>query len=136
MAEIEVFSRIERRRKWSASEKAALLAEIEAEGGRVSVVARRHRIAESVLYSWRSALRAAGELSLPEAVNFMPLGIVDQRTRDDSPVTDHVLSTAPPPSARVGIIEIELPTGTRLRVDASVDDKALSRVFRALKVLA
>lgn len=33
-----------RRRKWTPEEKAALLAEIEEEGGRVSVVARRHGV--------------------------------------------------------------------------------------------
>ena len=34
---------ITRRRKWKSAEKAALLAEVEAEGGKVVVVARRHR---------------------------------------------------------------------------------------------
>ena len=51
MAEAEI---ITRRRKWRAEEKATLLAEVEAEGGRVAVVARRHGIAESLLYNWRS----------------------------------------------------------------------------------
>jgi hypothetical protein len=44
-----------RRRKWTAQEKAALPAEVEAEGGKVTVVARPHRISESVLYNWRAA---------------------------------------------------------------------------------
>ena len=59
MAEVEIIARVERRRKWTAEEKAALLAEVEAEGGKVAVVARRHRISESVLYNWRAALKAA-----------------------------------------------------------------------------
>jgi transposase-like protein len=42
---------ISRRRKWAPAEKAALLAEIEADGGRVSVVARRHGISDSLLYN-------------------------------------------------------------------------------------
>jgi transposase len=37
---------------------------------------------------------------------------------------------------RAGMIEIELPGGARVRVDAFVNDKALSRVFRALKGMA
>ncbi len=37
-------AKIEWRRKWSAAEKAALLAEVEAEGGRIAFVARRHRM--------------------------------------------------------------------------------------------
>jgi len=48
----EIVARVERRRMWSAAEKAALLAEVEAEGGRVSVVAKRHRISDSLLYNW------------------------------------------------------------------------------------
>jgi transposase-like protein len=47
---VEIIGRVERRRKWTQEEKAALLSEIEAEGGRVTVVARRHRISESLLY--------------------------------------------------------------------------------------
>ena len=49
MSGIEI---ITRRRKWSASEKAALLSEVDASGGKVAVVARRHGMSESVLYNW------------------------------------------------------------------------------------
>ena len=59
LADIEIIARVERRRKWTAQEKAALLAGVEAEGGKVRVVARRHRISESVLYNWRAARKAA-----------------------------------------------------------------------------
>lgn len=44
MGDVEILGRIERRRKWSEAEKAALLAETDAEGGKVTVVARRHGI--------------------------------------------------------------------------------------------
>jgi transposase len=46
---------VARRRKWTPEEKSALLAEVEAAGGRVSVVARRHGISDSLFYNWRSA---------------------------------------------------------------------------------
>jgi len=49
---------ITRRRKWQTAQKAALLAEVEAEGGKVVAVARRHGISESLLYNWRSARKA------------------------------------------------------------------------------
>ena len=39
MSDIETMARIERRRKWTMAEKDALLAEVEAEGGRVRLVA-------------------------------------------------------------------------------------------------
>jgi transposase-like protein len=43
---------VERRRRWTPEQKAALIAEVEAEGGRVSMVARRHGISASLLYNW------------------------------------------------------------------------------------
>ena len=50
---------VARRRQWTPEEKAALMAEVEAEGGRVLMVARRHGISKSLLYNWRSAWKAA-----------------------------------------------------------------------------
>ena len=38
--------------------------------------------------------------------------------------------------ARPGLIEIDLPDGTRLRVDALVNERALRRVLAVLKVTA
>lgn len=70
MAEVEVIDRVERRRKWSEAEKAALLAEVEAVGGKVALVARRHRISESLLYNWRAAVRATSTIP---CINGIPL---------------------------------------------------------------
>ena len=127
---------ITRRRKWKAEEKAALLAEVEAEGGRVSVVARRHGLSESLLYNWRSAWKAVSSTSKAEPVEFVPVGVID-RASDARPV----LLAAPEPPAptnsrrreRSCKIEIELPTGVQVRIDPSTSEKALSRVLRALK---
>jgi transposase len=73
LADVEIITtRVERRRKWTAQEKAALLAEVEAEGGKVRVVARRHRISESVLYNWRAAWKAAATaMQAPAATPFI-----------------------------------------------------------------
>jgi hypothetical protein len=59
LTDVEIMARVGRRRKWTAQEKAALLAEVEAEGVEVTVVARRHRISESVLDNRRAAWKAA-----------------------------------------------------------------------------
>ena len=40
---MDIVGRVERRRIWTAQEKASLLAEIDAAGGKVRLVARRHR---------------------------------------------------------------------------------------------
>jgi transposase len=55
---------VERRRQWTPEEKAALMAEVEAEGGQVSVVAQRHGISKSLLYNWRSARRATAGVTI------------------------------------------------------------------------
>ena len=125
MSAVEIVSRLEPRRKWSAAEKAALLAEVDAEGGRVTLVARRHRISESLLYNWRSARKAAvAAANGIEPPEFLQLGVVG-RPSDDPPAVSG-LSAA-------GMIEVDLPNGIRFRVDAAVNEKALGRVLRAMK---
>ena len=124
MSEVEIVSRIERRRKWSAADKAALLAELDAEGGRVSLVARRHRVSESLLYNWRSARKAALAAAQGEPLEFLQLGVVGQAAEDRSPASAVV---------GPGLIEIDLPSGVRVRVDASVSEKVLARVLRTMK---
>ena len=142
MADVEILARVERRRKWTAEEKAVLIAEIEAEGGKVAVVARRHRVSESLLYNWRSAWKAAAALArAPEAVEFVPLGVFGRAT-DEGPAMLAAPADAPPERSRrvgltmderVGMIELALPSGARVRVDAFVNEKALRRVLRAIK---
>lgn len=129
MGEVELVGRVERRRKWSAEEKVALLAEIEAEGGRVTVVARRHGISESLLYNWRSAFKAAVSMRMPEPAEFMPIGMIAGAVDQVASIP----SAEPCRDERGGVIEIELPTGVKISVDAQVNEKALARVFRALK---
>ena len=83
MSDVDILGRVERRRVWTTQEKAALLAEIDAAGGKVRLVARRHRISESVLYNWRSALKAAGvAMGAPENVEFIPVGLIEGPASD------------------------------------------------------
>lgn len=128
MADVEILARVERRRTWSAAEKAALLAEINAEGGKVRLVARRHRVAESLLYNWRAARRAAAAMQAPAVPTFIPLCVVDA-----TGTTTRVPEVRP--AAAAGI-EIALPNGARIRVDAGVDEAALTCVLRAVKTAA
>ena len=123
MAETEI---IARRRKWRPEEKAALLAEVEAEGGRVAIVARRHGLSESLLYNWRSVARAAWT-NEPEPMEFRPIGVVG-RLNEAAPAL-----LAPEPAPATGGHRDALPNGVRLRVNGSVSEKALSRVLRAVK---
>jgi transposase len=132
LGEVEIVGRVERRRKWTPQEKAALLAEVESEGGRVSVVARRHRMSESLLYNWRSAWRAAISMRGPEPMEFLPIGVIGHAA-EESPALLPAPERFPPSVERAGLIEIDLPGGARVRVDACVNEKALARVLRAMR---
>ena len=134
----EIIARVERRRQWTLEEKAALMAEVEAAGGQVSAVARRHGISKSLLYNWRSAWRAAAGAAAARAssavsTGFIQLGVVTE------PTEQLPLPSACPRGAglslaeRVGVIEIDLPDGVRVRVDDRVSEKALRRVLAAVK---
>ena len=99
--------------------------------------------------------RAPGGVGLPpaDAPEFVPIGVVGQMSNGgpallaripDIETTSAGNTPAKPdelrrPSgleARAGVIEIDLPDGARVRVDAFVDARALARVLSALKRLA
>lgn len=137
MSEVEILARIERRRKWTPEEKAALLAEVEAAGGKVRRVARRHGISESVLYNWRSARKAALEAGAGSsgAITFLPVGVIGEAANETPAMLPSLASPRPHRGAErgAGAIEIALPDGSRVYVDALVNEEALSRVMRAIR---
>ncbi|MFC4254960.1 transposase [Croceibacterium xixiisoli] len=63
MGRIEVITRTERRRKYSPAERAAIMREADAPDVTVREVAKRHDIAESLIYSWRTARRQAEKIA-------------------------------------------------------------------------
>ncbi|HXT81728.1 MAG TPA: transposase [Acetobacteraceae bacterium] len=148
MDRVEVITRVERRRKWSEAEKAVVLAETDAPGASVAAIARKHGIAKSVLYTWRSVRRAQAVAAMPGAgpVQFIPVGLIGGHQDDGVPaqlMPPRAIKNAdpPPPAAkptrtdRDGVIDIELSNGVRLRVDGSVNERTLCRVLRSLKSL-
>ena len=128
---------VERRRQRTPEEKAALMAEVEAEGGRVLMVARRHGTSKSLLYNWRSAWKAAKRAALPVA-EFVQLGVVTDASGPSPPVPITARAIGPRGrglalAERAGVIEIDLPDGVRVRVDSGVNERALRRVLSALR---
>jgi transposase len=62
---VEIITSVQRRRRWTASEKVRIVEETFAPGMTVSLVARRHGVAPNQLFTWRrlvaqGALTAAG----------------------------------------------------------------------------
>ncbi|HSA81266.1 MAG TPA: transposase [Geminicoccaceae bacterium] len=136
------------RRRWTAEDKRRIVEETRAPGASVSVVARRHDINANLLFKWKR-LEEAGEPDRPLLLGpeFVPIGVVG-RTDDGGPallarmpgVADgHRQNGSGEPrgasglESRAGVIEIDLPDGACIRVDAFVDGRALARVLSALK---
>jgi len=93
-----------------------------------------------VLYNWRSSRKAAASaMDEPSSVDFVPLGVFGGATAA-APAR-----LAPPEAERrepcrasrdgTGAIEITLPNGARVCVDAFVNETALARVLRAMRSL-
>jgi transposase len=59
---VEVITSVQRRRRWSAEEKARIVQETYAPGMSVSLVARQHGVAPNQVFTWRR-LYAEGALS-------------------------------------------------------------------------
>jgi transposase-like protein len=145
---VEIIARTERRRKFSEVEKAAILAEADADGVSVRQIAERHEIAESLIYNWRSARRQAAAFA-SEALEFIPYGAIittepavapsmPEPQKAPRPVSSPMPSgpeelIRPHPGTRPGAIDIDLPSGVHLSVDSYVNEKALARVLRAFR---
>jgi transposase len=112
---IEVLTGTPRRRRWSAVEKAAIVAESLAPGAVASTVALRHGLHRNQLYTWRGALRSE---TLANAGGALP---------DFVPIVPESRA-----ASRTTAIEIEIG-GTVLRADAGVDLRFLGKVIRLLK---
>ena len=122
---------VERRRRWSRDEKARIVEETLAPGAVVSEVARRHGVAQSLLFTWRRLARRAdpagrnGSILLPVEIDAMAPPPLSETARPSRPATSGRRT-------RSGVIEIELGSGNRVRVDNDVDADALRRVLGVL----
>jgi transposase len=124
----------ERRRTWTAEQKRAIVAESMGSELTPTEVARKYAISSGLLYSWRQQV-LGGQVSVVtgSAPNFarVELGPALPASDGSEPVLPKV--PAPPPSSRTdSIIEVVLPHGVLVRVDATVDGRALRRVLSAL----
>jgi hypothetical protein len=101
-----------------------------ARGASATEVARQHGIGTGQLYNWQKALLAAQSVApSPVLGRFARVEVAAARTAPYA--AESRLIPAPPPltpGQPTGLIEIILPTGTTLRVDAPVDPRALRRV--------
>ena len=129
---IEVITGVERRRKWSAQEKAAIVAESLAEGAVVSEVARRHGLNPQQVFGWRARLRDAVKGVAPSSdatPAFVPAIVEDEPPSPAAPALPAVMAMG---ASGVAPIEIALG-GVIVRVRGEADPRALTTVLKALR---
>jgi transposase len=136
---VDVRVRPERRRRWHADDKLAIVRETLAPGAVAQVVADRHGIGTGLLYTWRKQMLQAamtGFVAVEVSSDPPPaLQIEDSATAGANEPQGDPSSTRLVPAPIPGLIELELPTGVRLRVGADVNGAALQRVLAALAAL-
>jgi transposase len=113
--QVEVITSVERRRRWSSAEKERLVAASLEPGAVVSALAREAGLHPSQLYQWRRQLCARQEAS----AGFSPVRIIDATATPGLP-------------SPVGVIDIELAGGTRVRITGAVDAATVSAAVGAL----
>lgn len=134
---LEIITRGERRRSWTAEQKSQIVLESLGPELTPTEVARKHGISTGQLYTWRQqhlnvqtavvtrAVPRFAEVELAPAP--LPTGAAEPM-----PLEPAVPSTPSAASRPEGLIEIVLPGGVVVRMDAYVDGRALRRVLGAL----
>ena len=110
MTRVEVITGPERRRRWSAEQKRAIVAESLTPGAVVTEIARRADICPGQIYRWRREIRVSS--------GFSPLLI--------APAGDGAECPAAP------AIELEFAGKARLRIPASIPAGLGAAVVKAL----
>jgi transposase len=111
---IEVITSVERRRRWSGTEKERLVAASLERGASVSAVAREAGIHPGQLYGWRRQMLRRS----PPTATFAAVQIAAEP------------AAAALPAA--GLIEVEFTNGTRMRVSGAVDPATLGATVAVL----
>jgi transposase len=136
---VEIITGPERRRRWSDEEKLQLVEEACRPGNSLSQVARQRGINASQLFGWRRQAMAKGlirdrrsEPRAAPALTFAPVEVAEE------PATPDAREEARPARRRKatrmsGIIEIELESGDRVRVEGCTDASLVARIITALR---
>jgi transposase len=136
------------RRSWSLEERQRIVDEAVAPGASVAAVARRHGVNANLVFKWIGRARegwldrrrapakkadAATRAQDAAAATFVPVKLVELSAVSAPP------AISPPKPAREtrkslhrGAMEISLPNGARVSLDADVDAEALRLVLSAL----
>ncbi len=149
------------RRQHALDVKRRIVEETFAPGASVSIVARRHDVNANQVFEWRKQYRRGRLVEKPGAKAVVPghdpatsagqalirIGVIDHDggIRPLPAVKGHSVPPAPQPRKGSAVpesncpvpgIEIELPGGIKVRVDAGIDEAALRRVLAVVREAA
>lgn len=113
-AQVEVITSEQRRRRWSRSEKERIVAASLEPGATVMAVAREFGVHGSQVFRWRQQLCGKADA----APGFAAVAITAEPRE--------------PAAMASGLIEIELGTGTRIRISGAAEAATVSAVMAAL----
>ncbi|HWW64715.1 MAG TPA: transposase [Sphingomonadaceae bacterium] len=124
---VEVIARVSGRLSWTVEQKLAMLRDAFGPGGSVRAARERYELTSGLLYTWRRQAMS-GQLGAtgPSRPAFAEVRVAEPA------LSAPALPGPPPVGDGVGRITIELPSGVRLSVDATVDANALARVLEVL----
>jgi transposase len=120
---VEVISGVARRRRWSRSEKARIVAESYAPGVSATAVAVRHGLHRNQIFTWRRQLRnraAPVDVGAPE---FVPVRLGSPTETDPTMMGN---------SSRIEVIA----AGLTIRLGTGFDSSDLRRVLQIVRELA
>ena len=130
---VEVITRGERRRAWTPEQKREIVAESLGPDLTPTEVARKYGIRTGQLYTWRQQLLTGPNAVIARAEPRFTEVEMASALPAPEPAAAAPLTPAMAPLPRPeGLIEIVLPGGALVRVDARVDGRALRRVLGAL----
>jgi transposase len=121
-----------RRRAFSEDAKRRIVEETCQTGATVSAVAKRYRIATSLLFRWRRALG----LEPVETARFLPVRIAGDAPGPPEPSEKATVTAGAPTiviEREAAGVEIQLVGGRRVRFGAEVDPKTMREVVLALE---
>ena len=128
---VEIITRAEPRRSWTLAQKREIVAESFGPDLTPTEVARKYAISSGQLYTWRQQLLGVQATLVRRGPQFAAVEL-----ESDPPLlaASKPLEAAAPSAATrpEGLIELVLPGGVVLRVDAHVDGRALRRILGAL----
>jgi transposase len=131
---VEVITGRQRRRRWTAEEKARIVAESLEANANISDVARRHGVARGLLTAWRRQLSSDGISQEPQQ------GFAAVKIDTVASASNEAPHSAEPAAVATalaavrgrGRIEIDI-AGARIRVENGVDQVTLSMVLAAVR---